>query len=129
MSRRPWRHASRRAPGTQGLRSHPSTDSPPPAPTPTAPHCPPGDLSSAGKRGLMAAFLLSLGLFTFWAVLGYAVVAALRPRLRVVPNLLLSPAVGIALTELPLYLLNRAGLPILQVGGPVAVALLLVVAL
>ncbi|MFN8419822.1 MAG: hypothetical protein U0528_11375 [Anaerolineae bacterium] len=60
----------------------------------------------------MAAFALTLILFIFWLVLGYAVAYTLNARSDVLQNALLAPVVGIAVTLLPMFWLNRLGLPI-----------------
>jgi hypothetical protein len=72
----------------------------------------------------LVALLLTLALFAFWALLGYAILSALRRLDDPLPNLLLAPVVGIAATLLPALVLNRAGLPIARVGWPTALALL-----
>jgi hypothetical protein len=71
----------------------------------------------------LAAILLTVGLFTFWAAVGYAALALLRPGARPLANALLAPAAGLALTLLPVFLLNRAGAPVARLGWPVAGAL------
>jgi hypothetical protein len=70
----------------------------------------------------LAAVLLTLAVFAFWLVTGYAFLAVCR-RTRPLPDLLLAPAVGLAVTLLPVFLLNHAGLPVARVGWPVTVAL------
>ncbi|WP_145576269.1 hypothetical protein [Yersinia mollaretii] len=64
----------------------------------------------------MSAFLFTLGLFAFWAVLGYAVITVFQPRLRILQGILISPAVGIAVTVLIVFFINRAGIPVKDFG-------------
>ncbi|HZY84777.1 MAG TPA: hypothetical protein VFE78_08095 [Gemmataceae bacterium] len=71
----------------------------------------------------MAAILLTVGLFAFWSVLGYAALGLLRPGVRPLANALLAPVTGLALTLLPVFLLNRAGVPVGRLAWPVAGAL------
>lgn len=60
----------------------------------------------------MIAFLFSLACFGFWILLGYAAIAILHTQRNVLQNLLLSPVVGMAITLLPVFALNRAGIPV-----------------
>jgi hypothetical protein len=71
----------------------------------------------------LAAILLTVGLFAFWSVLGYAALGLLRPGVRPLANALLAPVTGLALTLLPVFLLNRAGVPVGRLAWPVAGAL------
>ncbi|CNF81692.1 TPA: hypothetical protein PXJ53_001189 [Yersinia enterocolitica] len=64
----------------------------------------------------MSAFLFTLGLFAFWAVLGYAVITVFSPRLRILQGILISPAVGIAVSVLVVFFINRAGIPVKDFG-------------
>lgn len=73
----------------------------------------------------MLAFGLSIALFIFWGVVGYAVLAALRIRRSSVQNMLLAPVVGVSATLLPVFWLNRAGLPIAHFGTVLAIVLFL----
>lgn len=65
----------------------------------------------------MIAFLFTLTLFLYWAVVGLAVMSIFPPRLRILQGLLISPAVGIATVILPVFLLSRAGLPVKDFVG------------
>ena len=67
----------------------------------------------------MAAILLTVGLFAFWAAVGYAALGLLRPAARPLANALLAPVTGLALTLLPVFLLNRAGAPVARLGWPI----------
>jgi hypothetical protein len=60
----------------------------------------------------MTAFLLTLAIFTFWFLLGFAIVSALQSRRNILQNLLLAPAAGMSATVLAVFLLNRAGIPV-----------------
>ncbi|MBI1915720.1 MAG: hypothetical protein HYS12_13455 [Planctomycetes bacterium] len=73
----------------------------------------------------MLAILLSLGLFTYWLGLGYALVTLAMPRRRALPGLLLAPGLGLSATVCLLYLINRAGVPIGHFGVALAIALAL----
>ncbi|QKJ03469.1 hypothetical protein [Yersinia mollaretii] len=64
----------------------------------------------------MSAFLFTLGIFAFWAMLGYAVITVFQPRLRILQGILISPAVGIAVTVLAVFFINRAGIPVKDFG-------------
>lgn len=72
----------------------------------------------------MAAFALTVGLFGFWTVLGLAAVSFLYVRRAALLAVLLAPCVGMALSVLLVFLLNRLGMPVESFGRPLAVALL-----
>lgn len=72
----------------------------------------------------MLAFGLSILLFVFWAVIGYSVLALLHKQDNLLRNMLLAPVVGVATTLLPIFWLNRAGIPVAHFGKFLAVALL-----
>lgn len=74
----------------------------------------------------MLAFGLSIALFVFWGVLGYAFLAVLKIRRSSVQNMLLAPVIGVSVTLLPVFWLNRAGLPIAHFGVVLAIVLLLI---
>ena len=65
----------------------------------------------------MDAFLFTIGLFAFWGLVGFATIAVFPPRLRVIEGLLVSPAIGVAVTILPVFFINRAGIPVKDFGG------------
>ena len=73
----------------------------------------------------MDAFLFTLATFAFWGLVGFAVISVFKPRLRVLQGLLLSPAVGIAATILPVFFINRMGVPVKDFGGILLPALAL----
>jgi hypothetical protein len=72
----------------------------------------------------MAAAALSLALLVYWGVLGLAALAIGDTGRRTCQRLLLAPAVGIVVTVLPIFWLNRAGLPISRFGVPLTLILL-----
>jgi hypothetical protein len=59
----------------------------------------------------MLAMFLSVGLFVFWTVVGHALISVVR-RQATMRDHLLAPTFGIACTVLPVYVLNRLGLPV-----------------
>lgn len=71
------------------------------------------------------AFCLPIILFSYWAIVGYAVLGLLRSRRYTLQNLLLAPVVGFALTLLIVFWLNRAGLPIHDFARVLAFVLLI----
>lgn len=73
----------------------------------------------------MSAFLFTFAIFLFWALAGFAVISAFKPKLRVLQGLLLSPALGVAVTILPVFLINRMGIPVKDFGGILLAALAL----
>src|SRR5512145_662275 len=72
----------------------------------------------------MAAAALSLALLVYWSVLGLALLSVLYTGRRTCQRLLLAPAVGIAVTVLPVFWLNRAGLPVGRFGVILTLVLL-----
>ena len=72
----------------------------------------------------MSAFGLTILLFTFWLFVGYGLTTATFGRCNEVWSALLAPVVGILATLLPLFWLNRQGLPIDQFGRALGVGLL-----
>lgn len=73
----------------------------------------------------MSAFLFTFAIFVLWALIGFAVISVFKPGLRVLQGFLLSPALGIAVIILPVFFINRSGVPVKDFGG----LLLLVLAL
>ena len=74
----------------------------------------------------MTAFIFTLGVFIYFWFLGYATLSMFNPRLRLMQSILISPAMGIAVVLLPLFLINRMGLPV-QVFGQFLLLGLLVI--
>lgn len=64
----------------------------------------------------MIAFLFTLAIFAFWTLVGFAVISVFNPRLRVLQGILVSPALGIAGTILPVFFINRLGIPVKEFG-------------
>ena len=64
----------------------------------------------------MNTFLFTLGVFAYWGLVGYATLSIFNPRLRVIQSYLIAPAVGIAVVLLPVFLINRAGVPVKHFG-------------
>lgn len=60
----------------------------------------------------LTAFILPIILFLYWGVIGYGVLSLLRTQRNLLQNILLAPTVGIAVTLLPVFWLNRAGIPV-----------------
>src|SRR3954454_17635734 len=73
----------------------------------------------------MLALGLSVALFLFWDFVGLGLVTALHARRSWLQNTLLAPMVGLAATLLPIFWLNRMGLPVRSFAVPMAVGLLL----
>src|SRR5450755_260721 len=65
----------------------------------------------------MDAFLFALALFVFWGLIGFATISVFSPRLRLIQGVLISPSIGVAVTILPVFFINRAGLPVKDFGG------------
>lgn len=72
----------------------------------------------------MLAIGFTIGLFSFWGLIGCAVVRALRTRMPPLQEMLLAPVVGLVLTIVPVFILNRAGIPVARFGYPLTIALL-----
>lgn len=72
----------------------------------------------------MIAFGLVLLLVAFWTLIGYALQAATYQKPNLTQNALLAPALGITVTLLPVFILNRLGLPVGQFGSLLFIALL-----
>jgi hypothetical protein len=73
----------------------------------------------------LLAITLTVALFTFWLVIGWAAVLTLHTRRNLLQGLLLAPSVGLALTLLPIFWLSRAGLPVASCSIALGVILLL----
>jgi hypothetical protein len=69
------------------------------------------------------AFLVSIGLFAYFWIVGFAVLGALYRRNDLVRSTLIAPAVGIVTVLYANYLLSRAGFAIGTVAKPLAVIL------
>jgi len=71
----------------------------------------------------IAAFFTPVLLFIFWATVGYATLSILRSQRNTIQNLLLAPVVGYCTTLLPVFWLNRIGLPVSHFATILLVAL------
>lgn len=69
-------------------------------------------------------FCLPLLIFTYWNIIGYAVLSLLRGKRNSLQNILLAPVTGFALTLLFVFTLNRAGLAVVQFALPLSLMLL-----
>ncbi len=76
----------------------------------------------------MLAFGFTLALLAFWTFVGYAALSLLRPGLHRVQEVLLAPTLGLVLTVLPLFVVNRAGVPVGRFAAGLTLALLLAAA-
>jgi hypothetical protein len=65
-----------------------------------------------------------LGLFTYWTVLGCALLSPLERRMDGLRKLLLAPALGLVVNGLPLFLLNLNGIPVARAAWPLGIILL-----
>lgn len=65
----------------------------------------------------MNAFLLTLVLFAFWGIVGFAFLSLFPHRLNPLQGLLVSPTMGLGITLFPVYFINRAGIPVKDFGG------------
>jgi hypothetical protein len=75
------------------------------------------------------AFALSVGLFVYFWVVGYAVVAALHTQRDLIRNALIAPGVGVAFTVYSIYVLSRLGLPVGSFAVIHAIAMVIVACL
>jgi hypothetical protein len=60
----------------------------------------------------MAAFLFTMALVTCFGIVGLGVLSMFPPRIRALQAALISPAVGVATILIPVFWLNRLGLPV-----------------
>lgn len=63
------------------------------------------------------AFFLPIVLFIFWSLIGYSTLSLFNTQRHTISNLLLSPTVGLGVILLPIFCINRIGIPIGQFGG------------
>lgn len=74
----------------------------------------------------MYALLFSLAIFFFWGLIGVSTLTVFPSELGPRQKLLISPAVGIALNILIVFLLNRTGLPVKYFSTALSLGLLIV---
>jgi hypothetical protein len=72
----------------------------------------------------MAALLLTLALFAVWWLIGLAALTIVRADTTSLRVALTAPALGTAVTVLPLFVLSYAGVAMQDAGPPVAITLL-----
>jgi hypothetical protein len=72
----------------------------------------------------MAAFAVVIFIFSFWSLVGFALLATLNKQSYLLQNALLSPATGVAASVVLVVWLNCLGLPV-RYGGPTATAALI----
>lgn len=72
----------------------------------------------------MIALSITLLLFLYFAIVGYAILQIIPSRLKPALNLLIAPAVGLCATLLPVFYLNRFGMPVKDFSIPLTVTLL-----
>jgi len=71
----------------------------------------------------MEAFCFTLAVFGFWVLLGRAVLSLCPTGLPSLQEWLLSPAVGLSALLLPVFWINRAGVPVKDFGVPLVLGL------
>jgi hypothetical protein len=71
----------------------------------------------------LLAFGLTIVLFAFWGLLGYALIRAIKPRLDPLQEMLLSPVVGMVVVMIAVFLLNRLGIPVGRFANPLTIGL------
>lgn len=64
----------------------------------------------------MFAFMLTIGLFLIFSLIGHTVVTLCLLRMRVLQKILVSPALGISCVLLPVFMINRVGIPVKDFG-------------
>lgn len=72
----------------------------------------------------MVALLITLLLFLYFSTVGYAILQVAPSRLKPALNLLIAPAVGLCATLLPVFYLNRFGIPVKDFSIPLTLTLL-----
>lgn len=73
----------------------------------------------------LIAFSLPLFLFAFFSLIGLATLSLLNTQRNTLQNILLAPAIGVALTLLPIFWINRYGIPINQFALQLCICLIL----
>jgi hypothetical protein len=63
-------------------------------------------------------FALTFALLVFWIGLGWSLIATVEPGMHALKALFLAPAIGVAVTLLPVFWLNLAGLPVATFARP-----------
>lgn len=73
----------------------------------------------------LVAFFLPIVLYLFWWFVGYAILAVCYTQRNLLQNMLLAPAIGMALTLLLIFCFSSFGLPVEQFAGSLFLFLLL----
>lgn len=66
----------------------------------------------------MVAFSITLCLCLYFAIVGYAILRVVPSRLKPALNLLIAPAIGVCAILLPVFYLNRFGIPVKSFSVP-----------
>jgi len=74
----------------------------------------------------MIAFSITLCLFLYFAVVGYAILQVFPSRLKPALHLLIAPTIGLCATLLPVFYLNRFGLPVKSFSLYLTLALIVI---
>jgi hypothetical protein len=72
----------------------------------------------------LLALGLTVALFAFFSLVGYAVLRGLKVRLDPLQEVLLAPVVGVVVLTVAVYLINRVGVPVGKFAYPLTVVLL-----
>jgi hypothetical protein len=72
------------------------------------------------------AFCLPLLFLSYLAITGYATLSLLRTQRNVLQNVLLAPAIGFCVNLLPIFWLNRFGIPVSNFAMPLFISLLVI---
>src|SRR6266850_3817271 len=75
----------------------------------------------------MLAFAVVIAVFSFWSIVGLALVSRLYSRRNLLQNVLLAPITGLVATALLVTWINCAGVPV-RYGGPAATLFLVILA-
>lgn len=65
----------------------------------------------------MNSVLLTIAIFSYYGLAGFATLTLFYARQRILQSILLSPSIGIAVVLLPVFFLSRAGLPVEEFAG------------
>lgn len=65
----------------------------------------------------MNALLLTIVIFAYWGLVGFATLTLFPTRQRILQGILLSPPIGIAVVLLPVFFLSRADIPVNAFAG------------
>ena len=71
----------------------------------------------------MLALGLTLGLFALWTAVGLGVLGMMRVLSDRILCFLLAPVVGVSLTVLAVFFINRLGVPLRTAGWPILLVL------